>query len=135
MKTLLAVAAVVFLAVTVVPAQTNFEMIRATSGPAAPQAIVTGYLLDVKCASANPNRLTTVASSHETACAVGCPTGEYGVVWEGMWVPFDEKSSKKVAKLLAKTETKKGLRVTARGTLNGDMLSVSSLKEVKPSDD
>jgi hypothetical protein len=135
MKNIFSILAVVLMAVTLAPAQANFEMMRSTSQPTAPQAVVTGYLLDAKCATANPNRLTTVASSHTTACAIGCPTGEYGVVWDGLWVPFDEKSSKKVAKLLSKTSTEKGLRVTAKGTLNGEILTVSSLKEVKPSDE
>jgi hypothetical protein len=135
MKKMISVLAVVFAAVTLAPAQANFEVMRATSQPGAPQAVVTGYLVDAKCANANMNALTILGSSHATACAIGCPTGEYGVVFEGMFISFDEKASKKVAKLLSKTTVQKGLRVTARGTLEGDTLTVSNLKEVKPEDD
>jgi hypothetical protein len=131
MKKMISVLAVVFAVVTLAPAQANFEMMRATSQPSAPQALVTGYLVDAKCANAHKGTLTILGSSHPTACAIGCPTGEYGVVFEGMFIAFDGKASKKVAKLLSKTTVQKGLRVTARGTLEGDVLTVSNLKEAK----
>jgi ABC-type Fe3+-hydroxamate transport system substrate-binding protein len=136
MKRIYSTLTVLLLAVTVAPAQISIDRLSATSGRTVqPDITVAGYLMDAQCASTNMRRLVTAASEHTTACAVGCPTQEYGLVMDdGMWVPFDEKSSKKVAKLLAKTTTPKGLRVTAKGQANPKAFSVSSLKEVKPDD-
>jgi hypothetical protein len=137
MRNLFSTLAVVLAAASVVPAQMNIDMLSTKANSNyKPEVVVTGYLIDAKCASANWDTIVTAASTHTTECSVGCPTGEYGVVMpDGMWVPFDEKSSKKVAKLLAKTTTAKGLKVSARGSVNGEVFSVSGLKEIKPKND
>jgi hypothetical protein len=133
MKRIYSTLTLLLLAATAASAQTSIDKMSATAGVTVrPDVTVTGYLIDAQCASANMPRLVTVASEHATACAVGCPTREYGLVMDdGMWVPFDEKSSKKVAKLLAKTKTLEGLRVAAKGQPLPQVFAVSSLKEIE----
>ena len=48
-----------------------------------------------------------------------------------IWVPFDQKGSKKALDVIKKTKVDRGLMVKVTGTLEADRFVVSNLKEIK----
>jgi hypothetical protein len=94
-------------------------------------AKINGFLIDVMCASAHGTDIE--AKAHETSCALmpACEKSGFAVVSKDMVYKLDERGNQLAAGLLRETKTKKGLGVSAEGTLKGDVLSVDTLTEVR----
>ncbi len=117
----LIIAAVLSLAAALVYAQ---EAAKTTK--------VTGYVIDNMCA-AGEHGTEERAKDHGTACALmpGCRKSGYRLVSGDKSYKLDERGNNLVAEVLNKTQTKKGLKVDAEGTLEGDTLNVARLAEAK----
>ena len=93
---------------------------------------VTGYVIDNMCA-AGEHGTEEQAKDHGTACALmpGCRKSGYTIVSGDKSYKLDERGNTLVAEVLNSTKTKKGLKVDAEGTLEGDTLQVARLAEAK----
>jgi len=92
---------------------------------------VTGYIIDNMCAAGGHG--SESAEEHGTACALmpGCRKSGYTIVSGDKSYKLDERGNTLAAEVLNKTQTKKGLKVDAEGTLEGDTLKVARLAEAK----
>ena len=60
----------------------------------------------------------------------GLPSG-YGIMMKGKLVKFDDNGNKLASEYFDKTKKEKGFWVDVRGTMDGDMIKVESIKDVK----
>jgi len=109
---------------------------------AADTGFFSGYLADQACGVAGKSPMdgsdmVNAPWDHTKGCAVACATvtGEKGLglmVPNGAtfkFVPFDAAGNKIAAKALAASKKKAGLTFVVEGTLKGDTIVVSSVKE------
>jgi hypothetical protein len=93
-----------------------------------------GYLIDNSCAAGHSTDKTfgTWVKTHGTSCAKmeACEKSGYGVVVGEKLYKFDDAGNTSAEELLKNTKSKKGLKVKAEGTVDGDTLKVSKLTEV-----
>jgi hypothetical protein len=81
----------------------------------------TGTLVDVMCKGKD-------LSSHSAKCAVSCAKSGYGLVLsDGKFVKFDEGGNAKALAALKSTGKEKDLKAKVSGSLDGDMVRVSSI--------
>ena len=81
-----------------------------------------GTLTDVMCKAKD-------IANHTTKCALGCAKTGFGVVLsDGKFVKFDETGNAKALAALKATSKEKDLKVKVSGTLDGDVIQVSSLE-------
>ncbi|MGE5313246.1 MAG: hypothetical protein ACM3Q4_00970 [Acidobacteriota bacterium] len=98
---------------------------------------VSGYLVDKMCASSmvkkSPDEAMARAAKHTRECAMekDCAAAGYGVVSDGKWIGFDAAGNEKAAAYLKSTHKEDHLLVEVKGTLKGDVLNVTSIREVK----
>ena len=98
-----------------------------------------GYLVDKMCATGMakkaPEEAMAKAAKHTKSCALeeSCMESGFGLISEGKWYKFDDAGDKLAIAWLKKTDKKNDLMVEVRGTHDGDVLNVASLKEVKAS--
>src|SRR5437016_5166432 len=114
MRKLFLLIAVVCVTTTVATAQYGDLMRSGDLRPPSteqPEVTLTGYLVDKTCALTHKSALDAMAVSHTTPCALEHMMGGLGIVSDGLWVPFDEKGSKKAADLLKKSRTDRGVKV------------------------
>jgi hypothetical protein len=96
-----------------------------------------GYLIDKMCGSGMakkaPDQAMASAAKHTKDCAMeeGCAASGYGLMMDGTWAAFDEAGSKKAAEYLKKTKAKDHLYIAVSGTMEGEMIKVSSIKSAK----
>ncbi len=93
-----------------------------------------GFIVDKPCISMHMDNLYSVASNHQTLCALRYGKKGLGVVSKNKWYPFDEKGSEKAVELLRKVNTQQGMIVSVSGKMKDDMFVVSSIKEIKTDD-
>ena len=95
---------------------------------------LTGYLIDNSCAANHEKDKTfaTWVKTHGTSCATmeNCEKSGYAVFSGDKLYKLDEAGNTSAAELLKSTKSKKGLKVTAEGTVDGDTLKVTKLTEV-----
>ncbi len=66
--------------------------------------------------------------AHPRSCALQCAKGGYGVITaEGKFLKFDEAGNEKALAALKKSDRKDHLRATVTGSLDGDVITVSSI--------
>ena len=66
--------------------------------------------------------------THSRSCALQCAAGGYGVVTaEGKFLKFDSEGNKKALEALQQSEKKDHIRATVEGTLDGDVITVTSI--------
>lgn len=89
----------------------------------------TGYLLDQMCGGSVKD--VSKAAEHTKECALmdHCAAAGYGIFAEGKFIKFDAEGSKKAKTIFEKSNKEKDIQVVADGTLNGDVLTVSTIKE------
>jgi hypothetical protein len=81
-------------------------------------------LMDSHCSE----KMAGDPDSHPRSCALQCAKGGYGVITaDGKFLKFDEAGNEKALDALKKSEKKDHLRATIEGTLNGDVITVTSL--------
>jgi hypothetical protein len=95
-------------------------------------ATLKGYIVDKMCASGHKDELGTMAPDHTKSCALSeaCLKSGLGLVSEGKWYGFDKKGSEKAASLLKDAKSEKGAMFEVTGEVKGDLIVVSSIKEV-----
>lgn len=93
---------------------------------------IKGYLIDRHCASQHMDALEATAMGHTTECTMKCMESGLGVATEGKWIVFDKDGQAKAAKLLRESKSEKGVMVQITGTIDGDKIVVSTIKEVSP---
>ena len=93
---------------------------------------ISGNLIDNACAESAKD-LGTRAKNHSTSCAMmdGCEKSGYAVyAADNKLYKLDDKGNDIAADLLKNTQTKKGLKVSVEGTLDGTTIKVTKLTEV-----
>ncbi len=81
-------------------------------------------LMDGHCIS----KMADKPDEHPRSCALQCAKGGYGVITaDGKFLRFDDAGNEKALAALKASEKTDHLRATVTGTLNGDVISVSSL--------
>ena len=95
---------------------------------------LTGYLIDNMCAASHASDKTfaTWVKTHGTSCAMmeACEKSGYAVFAGDKLYKLDEKGNESAEALLKATKSKKGLKVKAEGTVDGETLKVTKLTEV-----
>ncbi len=91
-----------------------------------------GYIVDQSCGkgmSKKPNAMQK-AASHTQDCALedACAAAGYGLFSDGKWYVFDQNGSKQVKSSLEKDKREKGLAYEVTGTLDGNTITLASLK-------
>ena len=93
-----------------------------------------GYLVDVMCGDGmvKKNNALEKAPQHTTECALSdnCAASGFGVFSGATYIKFDKQGNALAKSLLEKTKTENGVMVNVTGARTGDMLAVSSIKEV-----
>jgi len=94
---------------------------------------LTGYIIDNACSgrAAGENGAEKV-KNHTTKCAQmpACAKSGYAVFSDNKLYKLDDAGNAKAAEVLKNTKLDKGLQVEIEGTLEGETLKVTSLKEV-----
>ncbi len=88
-----------------------------------------GYLLDQMCGAEVKD--TAKAAEHSKECALmdHCVAAGYGIFTEGKFIVLDAQGNKKAKAFLESIKKEKGILVILEGNLNGDVLTVSAIKE------
>jgi len=80
-----------------------------------------GTVVDVSCKGKD-------LASHTKKCAVGCAKSGYALVTgDGKFLKFDEKGNAKALAALKATSKENDLKATVEGTVDGDVLNVTSI--------
>ncbi len=96
-----------------------------------------GYLVDNACGSGMakkaPDEAMEAAAKHEKSCALkeSCQESGFGLMSEGVFYKFDDKGAQTALALMKKTKKKNDIMVAVVGSHEGDILNVTSIKEVK----
>jgi hypothetical protein len=93
------------------------------------KATLTGHLVDQMCGGDLKDAAKAADHSKECALMDHCASSGYGIFADGKYVKFDAEGSKKAKALVEKTKKEKNITIVAEGTLDGDTLTVASLKE------
>ena len=88
-----------------------------------------GYLLDQMCGAEVKD--TAKAAEHSKECALmdHCVAAGYGIFTEGKFIKLDAQGNKKAKAFLESLKRETGILVVLEGNLNGDILTVSAIKE------
>ncbi|HVS80659.1 MAG TPA: hypothetical protein VHE60_02905 [Pyrinomonadaceae bacterium] len=98
---------------------------------------ITGNLIDNACAESAKD-LGARAKNHSTSCAMqdACEKSGYAVYADdNKLYKLDDKGNDSAAHLLKNTKTKKGVKVSVEGTVEGNTIHVTKLTEVTESID
>ncbi len=96
-----------------------------------------GYLVDIACGTKmsklDAEKAEAKAMGHTKDCALqdGCKASGYGILSKGKLIKFDEQGNKLASEYFDKTKKEKGFWVDVRGTMDGDMMKVESIKDAK----
>jgi len=96
-----------------------------------------GYLVDKACATKmeklGMKKAMEKAKNHTKDCALqdACKASGYGIMSHGKFIKFDEQGDKLAAEYLDKTKKEKDIWVDVRGSMDGGMMKVESIKDVK----
>jgi len=93
------------------------------------KATLTGNLVDQMCGGDLKDAAKAADHSKECALMDHCAASGFGIFANGKYVKFDAEGSKKAKALVEKTKKEKDIAIVAEGTLDGDTLTVASLKE------
>jgi len=93
------------------------------------KATLTGHLVDQMCGGELKDAAKAADHSKECALMDHCASSGFGIFADGKYVKFDSEGSKKAKELVEKTKKDKNITIVAEGTLDGDTLTVASLKE------
>ena len=89
-----------------------------------------GYIVDARYAkeiTGDPETAMKRAAEYSKAMAV--KETAFGLIVDGRWMKFDEASNQKAVEYIKSSKVEKGFRVLVQGTLSGDALAVTSIKE------
>jgi hypothetical protein len=96
---------------------------------------LTGLVIDNACSGrAKGEGGLEKVKNHTVKCALmpNCSKSGFALVTgEGKIFKFDEEGNKKVAEILASTKSEKSISVNVEGTVEGDVLKVTSIAEAR----
>lgn len=112
------------------------ELRKAIAAESKPKAVtMQGYVVDAMCAKGMAGKETTMkkAAGHTKDCALEkeCAASGYGLFSDGKWYKFDAAGDKLAKDMIEKSSREKGLAFEVAGTMSGDILAVTLLKETK----
>jgi len=112
------------------------ELKKADAAESKPHAVMMqGYVVDAMCAKGMAGKETTMkkAAGHTKDCALEkeCAASGYGLFSEGKWYKFDAAGDKLANELIEKSSREKELAFEVTGTMSGEILAVTLLKETK----
>jgi hypothetical protein len=96
-----------------------------------------GYLVDKACAvkmeKAGTRKAMEKAKNHTKDCALqdACKASGYGIMSHGKFIKFDENGDKLASEYFDKSQKEKDFWVDVRGTMDGSVMKVESIKDVK----
>lgn len=97
-----------------------------------------GFLADKMCGSGftktgDAKTASAKAKKHTKDCALeeNCKASGYGLIIGGKFHKFDDAGDKLALEYLNKTKRENNLVVKVKGTMDGDMINVASLKDAK----
>ena len=96
---------------------------------------LTGYVVDVKCASEHANSGTydtlKFAANHTKQCALeeACVRSGYSIFADGQWFPFDARGNELAKALIEKTQKKDHIMMTVEGIKHEGKILVQKLTE------
>ena len=90
--------------------------------------MMTGYIIDTKCATANKDKLDEFVKTHQKECALApaCAKSGYNFYSDGKLWKLDKASSDKVHKFLEKADSKLNVKVEIEHG-KGDMNKIVSI--------
>ena len=95
-----------------------------------------GYVVDQMCGKGMAKKSNPMekAAGHTKECALedACAASGYGIFTGGKWLKFDSAGNKLAKDAITKSKREKGLMFEVTGTIDGDLLAVSGLKEASP---
>jgi hypothetical protein len=95
---------------------------------------LTGYVIDNACAAgrATGENAAEKVKNHTVKCAqmAKCAESGYALFADGKLYKLDAEGNKKAAEAFKSTKLERGLQVEVEGTLDGETLTVKSIKEV-----
>ena len=95
---------------------------------------LTGYLVDNNCSASHATDKTfaTWVKTHGTDCSKmeACEKSGYAVFAGDKLYKLDDKGNESAEALLKATKSKKGLKVKAEGTVDGETLKITKMTEV-----
>jgi len=107
---------------------------KATSG----EKTYKGYLADKMCGTGftktgDAKTAAAKAKKHTKDCALeeNCKASGYGLIIGGKFHKFNDAGDKLALEYLNKTKKESNLVVQVKGTMDGDMIDVASLKDSK----
>ena len=102
---------------------------RVTNPDEKKAAKITGFMVDVKCATG----LDAKDKEHPVSCALmpACAESGFAVVAKDNLYKLDENGNKLALAILKETKAKKGLSVSIVGTLKDGVLFVDTMSEVQ----
>ncbi len=123
-----------FFAAAVVGGYAFAQEVRQDTAKGKPLDSWQGSLVDAKSAPdivKDPTMAMKNAADYTRATALMdvSRTSGYGLVTAGKWLKFDTAGDQQVADFLKTTMQSKGIMVTVTGRLDGEVLTVSSIKE------
>jgi hypothetical protein len=98
---------------------------------------MTGYLVDQNCGKRmimdDVKKSDAKAAKHTKDCALDetCKASGYGIVTCGKFYEFDDAGNKKAFDYLSATKKEDNIKVDVAGIMNGDKMSVESIKDFK----
>lgn len=98
---------------------------------------MTGYLIDkmcgVKMAKLDAEKAEQKGMKHSKDCALedACKESGFGILSQGKFTKFDENGDKMAADYLNNSKKEKEFLVDVRGSMDGDLMKVESIKDVK----
>ncbi len=90
---------------------------------------LSGYLLDQMCGQEIKDPAKAKEHTRECALMDHCAASGYGIYVDGKLLKFDKAGSQPARTLLENSKKEKEIEVIAEGTLSGNVLTVTSLKE------
>jgi hypothetical protein len=96
-----------------------------------------GYLLDVACGTKmsklDEDKAMEKAKGHTKDCATqeACKASGYGLMIKGKLIKLDEHGNKLASEYFDKTKKEKDFWVEVKGTMDGDVIKVESISDVK----
>jgi hypothetical protein len=131
MKIVIAIIAILLIS-TILPAQNSGGM---GSKSGTKEVTYHGFLVDAMCAkgiSSKPDAMAK-AAEHTKSCALeeSCQSSGYGIFSDGIYHKFDVKGDEKALSLVNKSSKTKGLAIEVSGIQEGDVFTLSSIKEAK----
>lgn len=98
---------------------------------------MSGYLVDKMCGTKmsklDKEKATEKAMKHSKDCALEdmCKESGYGIVSDGKFIKFDENGDKLASTYFEKSKKEKDFVVNVKGTMDGDLMKVESIADVK----